>query len=50
VHFPSGRRAGTVIGPARSRSRTSPTKFVPVDELVAASLIYRDVALAMLKT
>ena len=50
VHFRAAGAQGTVIGPGSLALAHKPDEFVPVDELVAASLIYRDVALAMLKT
>ena len=40
---------GTVIGPGDLAVAHKPDEFVPVDEFIAASLIYRDVALAMLR-
>lgn len=49
VHFRSLGAQGTVIGPGSLAVAHKPDEFVPVDEFVASSLIYRDVALAMLK-
>lgn len=48
VHFRSLGAKGTVIGPGSLAVAHKPDEFVPVDEFAAASLIYRDVALAML--
>lgn len=49
VHFRSIGAQGTVIGPGSLALAHKPDEYVPVDEFVAASLIYRDVALEMLK-
>ena len=49
VHFRAIGAAGTVIGPGSLAVAHKPDEFVPIDEFVAASLIYRDLALAMLK-
>ena len=49
VHFRSIGAQGTVIGPGALAVAHKPDEFVPVDEFVAASLIYRDVARAMLR-
>jgi acetylornithine deacetylase/succinyl-diaminopimelate desuccinylase family protein len=49
VHFCSVGAEGTVIGPGDLAVAHKPDEFVPVDEFVTSSLIYRDVALAMLK-
>ena len=38
-----------MIGPGDLAVAHKPDEFVPVDEFVAASLIYRDVAKAMLR-
>jgi acetylornithine deacetylase/succinyl-diaminopimelate desuccinylase-like protein len=38
-----------VIGPGSLAVAHKPDEFVPVDEFIAASLIYQDVALDMLK-
>ena len=50
VHFRSVGAQGTVIGPGSLALAHKPDEFVPVDEFVASSLIYRDVAMQMLKT
>lgn len=49
VHFCSIGAKGTVIGPGSLTVAHKPDEFVPVDEFVAASIIYRDVAKAMLQ-
>jgi acetylornithine deacetylase/succinyl-diaminopimelate desuccinylase len=49
VHFASVGAEGTVIGPGDLAVAHKPDEFVPVDEFITSSLIYRDVALAMLK-
>lgn len=49
VHFRSIGAQGTVISPGSLASAHKPDEFVPTDEFVASSLIYRDVALEMLK-
>lgn len=49
VHFRSLGAQGTVIGPGDLAVAHKPDEFVPVDEFVAASLIYRDVAKAILR-
>lgn len=49
VHFRSIGAQGTVIGPGDLAVAHKPDEFVPVDEFVACSLIYRDVAKAMLR-
>ena len=48
MHFRSIGAQGTVIGPGSLALAHKPDEYVPVDEFVAASLIYRDVALEML--
>jgi acetylornithine deacetylase/succinyl-diaminopimelate desuccinylase family protein len=48
VHFRDIGVQGTVIGPGSLAVAHKPDEFVPIDEFIAASLIYRDVALAML--
>jgi acetylornithine deacetylase/succinyl-diaminopimelate desuccinylase len=48
VHFRSLGADGVVIGPGSLTVAHKPDEFVPVDEFIAASLIYRDVALALL--
>jgi acetylornithine deacetylase/succinyl-diaminopimelate desuccinylase family protein len=49
VHFASVGAEGTVIGPGDLAVAHKPDEFVPADEFIISSLIYRDVALAMLK-
>ncbi len=49
VHFRTAGAQGTVIGPGSLNLAHKPDEFVPVDEFVIASLIYRDVALEMLR-
>ena len=49
VHFRSIGARGTGIGPGDLAVAHKPDEFVPVDEFVACSLIYRDVAKAMLR-
>jgi acetylornithine deacetylase/succinyl-diaminopimelate desuccinylase family protein len=49
VHFRSIGAQGIVIGPGDLAVAHKPDEFVPVDEFVTASLIYRDVAKAMLR-
>jgi acetylornithine deacetylase/succinyl-diaminopimelate desuccinylase len=49
VHFRSIGAQGTVIGPGSLALAHKPDEYVPVDEFVAASLIYRDVAAQMMK-
>jgi acetylornithine deacetylase/succinyl-diaminopimelate desuccinylase len=49
VHFRKLGAQGTVIGPGDLAVAHTPDEFVPVDEFVASSLIYRDVAKAMLR-
>lgn len=49
VHFRTAGAQGTVIGPGSLALAHKPDEFVPIDEFVTASLIYRDVALDMLK-
>jgi acetylornithine deacetylase/succinyl-diaminopimelate desuccinylase len=49
VHFAGIGAKGVVVGPGSLSVAHRPDEFVPVDELVAASLIYRDVALTMLR-
>ena len=44
VHFRHVGAQGTVIGPGSLAVAHKPDEFVPVDEFIAASLIYRDVA------
>jgi acetylornithine deacetylase/succinyl-diaminopimelate desuccinylase len=49
VHFRKLGAQGTVIGPGDLAVAHKPDEFVPLDEFVTASLIYRDVAKAMLR-
>jgi acetylornithine deacetylase/succinyl-diaminopimelate desuccinylase family protein len=49
VHFRKLGAQGTVIGPGDLAVAHKPDEFVPVDEFAAASLIYRDVAKAILR-
>jgi acetylornithine deacetylase/succinyl-diaminopimelate desuccinylase len=48
VHFRSIGADGVVIGPGDLAVAHKPDEFVPIDAFVRSSLIYRDVALAML--
>lgn len=48
VHFRSTGAEGVVIGPGSLAVAHKADEFVPLDELVTASLIYRDVAAAMM--
>lgn len=48
VHFRSIGAKGIVIGPGSLEVAHKPDEFVPIDEFGSASLIYRDVARAML--
>lgn len=49
VHFRSQGTTGTVIGPGSLAVAHKPDEFVPIDEFIASALIYRDVALEMLR-
>jgi acetylornithine deacetylase/succinyl-diaminopimelate desuccinylase family protein len=49
VHFREAGAQGVVIGPGDLGMAHKPDEFVPVDEFISASLIYRDVATAMLR-
>jgi acetylornithine deacetylase/succinyl-diaminopimelate desuccinylase family protein len=49
VHFRKLGVQGTVIGPGDLAVAHKPDEFVPLNEFVASSLIYRDVAKAMLR-
>ena len=49
VHFRKLGAQGTVIGPGDLAVAHKPDEFVPLNEFVVASLIYRDVAKAMLR-
>lgn len=48
VHFCNSGAEGVVLGPGSLSVAHKPDEFVPVDEFVTSSLIYRDVAAAML--
>lgn len=48
VHFRSLGAAGVVLGPGDLAVAHKPDEFVPIKEFVDASVIYRDVVLAML--
>jgi acetylornithine deacetylase/succinyl-diaminopimelate desuccinylase family protein len=48
VHFRSIGAQGVVVGPGSLGVAHKPDEFVPVDEFVASSQIYRDIALAMM--
>lgn len=48
VHFRSTGAEGVVIGPGSLSVAHKADEFVPLDELVTASLIYRDIAAAMM--
>jgi acetylornithine deacetylase/succinyl-diaminopimelate desuccinylase family protein len=49
VHFRQIGAQGIVIGPGDLSVAHKPDEFVPVDEFVTASLIYRDVAISVLR-
>lgn len=49
VHIRKAGAQGMVIGPGSLSAAHKPNEFLPVDEFVAASMVYRDVALQMLK-
>jgi acetylornithine deacetylase/succinyl-diaminopimelate desuccinylase family protein len=49
VHFAGIGAQGTVIGPGDLAVAHKPDEFVPLDEFITASLIYRDVAKAMMR-
>jgi acetylornithine deacetylase/succinyl-diaminopimelate desuccinylase len=49
VHFAGIGAPGTVIGPGDLAVAHKPDEFVPIDEFITASLIYRDVAKAMMR-
>jgi acetylornithine deacetylase/succinyl-diaminopimelate desuccinylase family protein len=49
VHFHAVGARGTVIGPGLLAQAHKPDEFVPVDEFIAASRIYRDIAMQMLR-
>lgn len=48
VHFRTLGATGIVVGPGDLGVAHKPDEFVPIDELGAASLIYRDIALSLL--
>lgn len=48
VHFRTIGALGVVIGPGSLAVAHKPDEFIPVEEFIAASLIYRDIALSML--
>ena len=50
VHFRSVGAQGIVLGPGSLAVAHKPDEFVPIDELLAASLIYRDIACDMLQS
>jgi acetylornithine deacetylase/succinyl-diaminopimelate desuccinylase family protein len=49
VHFAGIGAQGTVIGPGDLAVAHKPDEFVPADEFITASMIYRDVAKAMMR-
>ena len=49
VHFRSIGAQGVVLGPGSLSVAHKPDEFVPIDEFVTASLIYRDTALRLLQ-
>ena len=49
MHFRSLGADGVVLGPGSLDVAHKPDEFVPEDEFVAASLIYRDTVLALLQ-
>lgn len=49
VHFRALGASGVVLGPGALAAAHTADEFVPVQELIAASAIYRDLALAMLR-
>lgn len=50
VHFRETGSLGIVLGPGSLDVAHQPDEYVPKDDLVRASLIYRDIALAMMKS
>jgi acetylornithine deacetylase/succinyl-diaminopimelate desuccinylase len=48
VHFRAAGAQGVVVGPGSFSVAHTPDEFVPVDEFVTASLIYRDTVLELL--
>jgi succinyl-diaminopimelate desuccinylase len=49
VHFRSVGAAGVVIGPGTLAVAHKPNEFVPIEEFLLSSLIYRDIALTMMQ-
>jgi succinyl-diaminopimelate desuccinylase len=49
VHFRSIGAQGIVLGPGALDVAHKPNEFVPEDELIASSLIYRDTVLELLQ-
>lgn len=49
VHFRETGASGIVVGPGTLAVAHKPDEFVPVDELLTSSHMYRDIALAMLQ-
>ena len=49
VHFRSIGAQGVVLGPGSLDVAHKPDEFVPEDELIASSLIYRDTVLDLLQ-
>ena len=49
VHFRSVGAQGIVLGPGALEVAHKPDEFVPEDELIASSLIYRDTVLDLLR-
>ena len=49
VHFRKTGAQGVILGPGTLAVAHKPDEFVPAEELFVASLIYRDIALAMLQ-
>jgi acetylornithine deacetylase/succinyl-diaminopimelate desuccinylase len=50
VHFASRGSRGIVLGPGALGVAHQPDEFVPVDELVTAAAIYRDLMLRLFHT
>lgn len=49
VHFCSIGAQGVVVGPGSLGVAHKPDEFIPIDEFLASSLIYRDIAVAMMR-
>lgn len=49
VHFRAAGSVGIVLGPGSLDVAHQPNEYVPTDDLTQAALIYRDIALAMLR-